>query len=58
MDDVIHRVLHRCVDHDCEACEREAEARDLEASFPEEYDDPGGQNQYERHLDRMGGEDR
>ena len=27
---------------------------ETEREFPERYDDPGGQDQYERYLDRLG----
>jgi hypothetical protein len=46
---------HECIDHDCPCQDAAIAARELEADYPEPYDDQGGQDQYERYLDRLGG---
>ena len=40
-----------CRSDDCPACQDAAEAR----AEPQEWDDHGGQDAYERQLDRQGG---
>jgi len=39
-----------CSDPECPACQNQAESR----AEPEPIDDPGGQDQWERYLDRLG----
>lgn len=49
------RRVHNCPGDGCGICEPAIAAAELEREVPSSYDDPGGQDQYERHLNRMGG---
>lgn len=50
----MNRHVDFCVGDGCSYCENRIGAAEIERDFPATYDDPGGQDQYERHLDRMG----
>lgn len=49
------RRVHDCPGDDCTICQPAIDAAEVERDFPTSYDDRGGQEQYEAHLDRMGG---